>query len=139
MRQIFVNLPVADVRVSREFFTGLGLTVNETFSDDAVVAVVAEQNITSMMLQTERFAGFVNGGISDAHAAQEVLLCLSCDSAEEVDGLVEKAVGLGGKPWKPAFDHGPMHGGSFQDPDGHVWELVFAPAEFDPADTAPTA
>ena len=128
VRQIFVNLPVADVTASRAFFTGLSLTVNEMFSDDSNVALKAADNITFMMLRKDRFAEFCNAGVSDAHTAQEVLLCLSCDSAEEVDALVEKAVATGGKPWKPAIDSGPMHGGSFQDPDGHVWELVHMPA-----------
>ena len=128
MRSIYVNLPVADVAASRAFFTGLGFSVNEQFSDDSAVALVAEENITFMMLSRDRFAGFVNAGVADAHAAQEVLLCLSCDSREEVDRLVEKAVTTGGKPWKPAFEHGPMYGGSFQDPDGHVWELAHMPA-----------
>lgn len=128
MRSLFVNLPVADVAASREFFTGLGFTVDERFSDDSAVSLSVAENISFMMLQRDRFAGFVTGGVSDAHAAQEVLLCLSCDSREQVDATIEKAVATGGKPWKPAFEHGPMYGGSFQDPDGHVWELVHMPA-----------
>ena len=132
MRSLFVNLPVADVAVSREFFTGLGFTVNEAFSGEDAVALVAEENISFMMLTRERFAEFVNGGVSDAHQQQEVLLCLSCESREEVDRLVEKAVATGGKPWKAAFEHGPMYGASFQDPDGHVWELLHAPADAEP-------
>ncbi|MCW2606033.1 MAG: glyoxalase [Frankiales bacterium] len=133
MRQIFVNLPVADVAATRAFFTGLGFGVNETFSGEGSVAVVIEDNITAMLLSHEHFSQFVNNGISDAHAAQEVLLSLSCASREEVDALVEKAVALGGKPWKPTFEMGPMYGGSFQDLDGHVWEVGHMPAGFDPA------
>ncbi|MBA3895030.1 MAG: glyoxalase, partial [Gemmatimonadales bacterium] len=38
---------------------------------------------------------------------------------------VAKAIAAGGKPWKPVMEEGPMYGGSFQDPDGHVWELLY--------------
>ncbi|MCW2779343.1 MAG: glyoxalase [Frankiales bacterium] len=133
MRSIFINLPVADVAASRAFFTGLGFGVNETFSGEGSVAVVVEENITVMLLSHEHFGQFVTSGISDAHSAQEVLLSLSCESREEVDRLLATALDLGAKPWKPTFEMGPMYGGSFQDPDGHVWELGSMPADFDPA------
>ena len=130
MRSLFVNLPVTSAAASREFFLGLGLgfTVNETYSGPDTVSLGLEDNLTFMMLEEAKFAEFVNAGIADAHSAQEVLLCLSCDSREEVDRVVDRAVATGGKPWKPSFEAGPMYGGSFQDPDGHVWELAHMPA-----------
>ncbi|OKI09509.1 glyoxalase [Streptomyces sp. CB02923] len=124
MRMIFVNLPVKDVAVSRDFFTRLGFEFNPQFSDEQTLCVVVEDNICVMLLQEARFQEFINGDISDAAKTKEVLTCLSCDSREEADTLLSKALAAGATPWKPAMEAGPMYGVSFQDPDGHVWELM---------------
>lgn len=125
MRSIFVNLPVADVARSRAFFGALGFSFNEQFSDGSTVCLVIEENIFAMLMTHERFADFVNGAIADAHSTTEALFALSADSREEVDRLQAAALDHGGKPWKPAQDHGFMYGTSFVDPDGHVWEAVW--------------
>lgn len=124
MRMIFVNLPVRDLPASRAFFTGLGFAFNADFSDDHAACMVVDQNIFVMLLVEERFAGFVTGEVSDATTATEVITCLSTDSREQVDDLVARAIAAGGNPWRPAVEDGPMYGASFQDLDGHVWELV---------------
>ncbi len=124
MRTIFLNLPVKDLRASRAFFAGLGFPFNADFSDDQAACMVVDRNIFVMLLVEERFADFVTGEISDATTATEVVTSLSAGSREQVDDLVARAIAAGGKPWKPAVEDGPMYGGSFQDLDGHVWELM---------------
>jgi len=86
--------------------------------------MVIDDNIFAMLLTEKFFKGFINGEISDATTTKEVLTCLSCESKAEVDDLVSKAIAAGGKAWKPTLSQGPMYGGSFQDLDGHVWELM---------------
>jgi predicted lactoylglutathione lyase len=121
---IFVNLPVSDLAASRSFFGALGFTFNEEFSDDKAACVVLADNIFVMLLRRDFFATFINGEIADATQSTEVLNCLSASSREEVDAMVRTAVEAGGKPWKDTFSQGPMYGGSFQDLDGHVWEVM---------------
>ena len=123
-RMIFVNLPVSDLAASRSFFGALGFTFNEEFSDDKAACVVLADNIFVMLLRRDFFATFVNGEIADATQSTEVLNCLSASSREEVDAMVRAAVEAGGKPWKDTFSQGPMYVGSFQDLDGHVWEVM---------------
>ena len=125
MRMIFVNLPVKSVAASRAFFGALGFSFNEQFCSENTACMVIEENIFAMLLEHERFQDFINGDIADAHKATEVLTCLSAASRAEVDGLLSKALAAGGKPWKPVLDMGPMYGCSFQDLDGHVWELMY--------------
>ncbi|MGZ4590528.1 MAG: VOC family protein [Actinomycetes bacterium] len=125
MRMIFVNLPVRDLAASKSFFTTLGFHFNPEFSDDAAACLVVERNIFVMLLASDRFQDFIVGQISDATSATEVLTCLSADSRHQVDETVAKALAAGGKPWKPILEEGPMYGGSFQDLDGHVWELMY--------------
>ncbi len=125
MRMIFVNLPVKDIEASREFFTHLGFAFNPQFSDEHTLCMIVEENIHAMLLQEDRFRDFINGDISDAAKTKEVLTCLSCESREEVDSLLAKAREAGASGWKPVMEEGPMYGGSFQDLDGHVWELMY--------------
>ena len=124
MRMIFINLPVEDVETARTFYAALGFTLNPMFSDEHTASMVIEENIVVMLLRRDRFQDFVTGAISDARQSTEVLNCLSAQSREEVDEMLAKALASGGKPWQPVMDQGPMYGASFQDPDGHVWEVM---------------
>lgn len=124
MRMIFVNLPVKDLKASMAFFEAIGFANNPQYTDDTAACMVVDQNIFVMLLTEAKFRGFITGEISDAHKATEVLTCLSCASRAEVDDTLAKALAAGAKPWKPTFAMGPMYGASFQDPDGHVWELM---------------
>ena len=123
-RMIFVNLPVKDLASSRGFFRALGFEFNEDFSDDRAACVVLADNIFVMLLREDFFATLLNGEVADA-SSTEVVNCLSASTRNEVDDLVRRAVEAGGKPWKDTFSEGPMYGGSFQDLDGHVWEVMY--------------
>ncbi len=125
MRMIFVNLPVADLDRSKAFFEALGFSINPQFSDETAACVVVSDVIHVMLLTHDKFRQFINGDIADAFKATEVLTCLSADSRAEVDALLANALANGGSEWKPVMDMGPMYGASFQDPDGHVWEVMF--------------
>ncbi len=127
MRMIFVNLPVKNLDASKGFFGELGFSFNPQFSDESAACMIVEENIYVMLVTESRFKDFINGEISDATKATEVLTCLSADSKEQIDRQVAKAIAAGGKAWKPAMEQGPMYGGSFQDIDGHVWELMYMP------------
>jgi predicted lactoylglutathione lyase len=134
MRMIFVNLPVKSVEASRRFFGALGFTFNAQFSDANTASMVIEENIVAMLLEEDRFQGFITGEISDTAKGKEVLIALSCASRAEVEETQAKAIAAGARPWMPPQDHGFMYGTSFQDLDGHVWELVW----MDPAAVQPS-
>lgn len=125
MRMIFVNLPVKDIERSRTFFGGLGFRFNPDYSSDDTLCMIVEENIFVMLLQEARFKEFITDAISDTSKATEVLTALSAGSRQEVDETLAKALSLGGKEWRPIMDYGFMYGCSFQDPDGHVWELAY--------------
>jgi predicted lactoylglutathione lyase len=133
MRLIFVNLPVKDLERSKSFFAALGFSFNPMFSDQTAACMIIEENIFAMLQTEPKFREFITGEISDASKATEVLTCLSADSRAQVDDTLARALAAGGRPWKPNIDMGSMYGCSFQDPDGHVWELMY----MDPAALAP--
>jgi predicted lactoylglutathione lyase len=55
----------------------------------------------------------------------QVLNALSVESREEVDEWVEKALTAGGREAKPARDLGFMYSRDVEDPDGHIWEVLW--------------
>lgn len=124
MRMIFVNLPVKNLVKSKEFFSALGFSYNPDFTTDDAACMIVEENIYVMLLAESYFKQFIVGEISDTAKGKEVLTCLSAGSRAEVDDYLAKALAAGGKPWKPILDMNPMYGCSFQDLDGHVWEIM---------------
>jgi predicted lactoylglutathione lyase len=128
--QIFVNLPVKDLKRSVSFFTALGYRFNPQFTDENATCMIVGENIFVMLLVESFFKTFTKKAICDATKNTEVLVCLSCDSRAEVDALVKKAVAAGATTPAAAQDHGFMYQHGYQDLDGHLWELVYMePAE----------
>jgi predicted lactoylglutathione lyase len=123
-RMIFVNLPVSDLPTSQAFYSDLGFSVQEQFTDESCACIVVSEQIFVMLLVKERFADFVVGEVADAASVTEVINCLTAESRQEVDQLVERALAAGGKPWKAKMSDGPLYGHSFADPDGHAWEIL---------------
>lgn len=124
-RKIFVNLPVRDLERSKAFFNALGFPCNPDFTDANAACIVISEDIYAMVLVEPFFASFTKKPIADAHRSTEVLVCLSCDSREEVDAMVAKARAAGGAVPNAPQDHGFMYAHGFEDPDGHVWELAW--------------
>ncbi len=52
-------------------------------------------------------------------------MALSAQSREEVDQIMEKVVNAGGKEARDPQDHGWMYGRSFEDINGHLWEIFY--------------
>ena len=122
--KIFVNLPVKDLERSVAFFEGLGFTFNPDFTDETAACMVISDTIFAMLLTQAKFREFTKKEIADATRTTEVLTCLALDSREAVDTLVDKALASGATPTREPLDHGFMYGRSFDDLDGHVWELI---------------
>ncbi|MEU6573724.1 VOC family protein [Streptomyces sp. NPDC046805] len=124
-QMIFVNLPVDDVDASKKFFTELGYTINPQFTTDDCACVVISDTIIAMLLGKGRYSDFTKKEIADATRTSEVLLCLSAESREKVDELVDRALAAGGTASGEPQDHGFMYGRAFDDLDGHTWEVMW--------------
>ena len=123
--KIFVNLPVHDLKKSIEFFTKLDFTFNPQFTDETATCMIVGENIFVMLLTRDKFKTFTPKAICDATKCTEVLVCLSCESRDQVNVMVRKAVAAGGSTYNEPQDHGFMYGHGFQDLDGHIWELIY--------------
>jgi len=123
--QIYVNLPVKDLKRSNSFFESLGFQLNPKFSNDQASCVILGENIFAMLLVESFFKTFTNKSICDATKSTEILVCLSCESRSRVDELVQKAIAAGGLTTRSPQDQGFMYGHGFEDLDGHIWELIY--------------
>ncbi|GIP37852.1 extradiol dioxygenase [Paenibacillus sp. J31TS4] len=132
--KIFVNLPVKDLDRSVAFFSKLGFSFNPHFTDENATCMVIHDNIFVMLLVESFFQTFTKKPIADASRGTEVIVALSTASREQVDELADKALAAGGSVSNDPVDHGFMYTRSFQDPDGHLWEVF----HMDPNAVPPT-
>lgn len=122
---IFVNLPVKDLKKTVEFFTKLGFTFNPQFTDENATCMIVGKDIFVMLLVERFFKTFTKKEISDTTKNTEAIVALSAQSREEVDQMMEKVLGAGGREARDPQDHGWMYGRSFEDINGHLWEIFY--------------
>ncbi|OOQ60221.1 VOC family protein [Mucilaginibacter pedocola] len=123
--QIFVNLPVKDLNKSVEFFTQLGYTFNAQFTNEQATCMIISDTIYVMLLVEPFFQTFSTKEIADATKVVEAIICLSAESREAVDEILNKALAAGAIAPKDKVDYGWMYSCSFQDIDGHLWEYAW--------------
>lgn len=129
-KQIILNLPVKDLEKSKAFFSALGFTFNDRFSGESAALMHIVGDTIQAMLATEPFfKSLIGKPIAQAKEANEIVICLSCESREEVDALIAKATAAGARIPHPPEDHGFMYDQGFEDIDGHLWNLVWAAPE----------
>jgi uncharacterized protein len=123
--QIFVNLPVKDLSRTVEFFNRLGFTFNPQFTDENATCMIINDNIFVMLLVEKFFKTFTKKEICDTTKNTEVIIALSTESREKVDEMMQNVFEAGGKESREPQDHGWMYGRSFQDINGHLWEIIY--------------
>jgi predicted lactoylglutathione lyase len=127
---IFVNLPVGDLPKSIAFYEALGAVKNEQFTDHTAACMVFSETIHVMLLTHDKFRQFTPKTIANARETTEVLICMSADSRDDVDATLARADAAGGMiDIGPKQDYGFMYGRSFEDPDGHIWEVMWMDLE----------
>ena len=129
-KMIFINLPVTDLDRSVAFYEAVGARKEPKFSNEAAAMMVLSETISVMLLTKPFYTTFTSKPIADAHQSSQVLLCLSADSVDDVDATVDKAGAAGGvaDPSPKQDMGGLMYGRSFEDPDGHHWEIMWMDA-----------
>lgn len=123
--KIFVNLPVKDLNKAMEFFSKVGFEFNPQFTDDKAACMVISEHIYAMLLVEGFFKTFTKKDIVDATKSTEVIVALSAESREQVDEIANRAIAAGGSASNDPVDHGFMYVRSFQDLDGHLWEVIY--------------
>lgn len=121
--KIFVNLPVKNLEVTATFFAKMGYRFDPQFSDEKAKCMIISDDIYVMLLVEPFFTSFTNREIPDTGKTSEVILALTMDSNQEVDDLMKKCIAAGGKDISRKQEVDFMYTRSFEDPDGHIWEV----------------
>jgi predicted lactoylglutathione lyase len=124
-KKIFINLPVTDLQKAMDFYTVVGFTNNPQFTDDTGACMVLSEEIYVMLLTQKKFSEFTKKEIGNTKKTASVINSLSVDSTEEVNTMIEKVLKAGGKEPAEAKDYGFMQQRSFEDLDGHLWEVFY--------------
>ena len=124
-KKIFINLPVADLQKATTFYTEIGFTNNPQFTDETAACMVLTDEIYVMLLTHLKFKEFTKKEIGNAFTTASVINSLSVDGEDEVNTMAEKALSAGGKETNAPKDYGFMQQRSFEDLDGHLWEVLY--------------
>jgi uncharacterized protein len=124
-RKLFVNVPVADLQRSIDFFEGLGFAFNPQFTDHTATCMLVGEDAYFMLLVRDRFRDFSKRPVSSPREETAALFAVSVDTRAEVDDVVQKAIASGGSEAGDPQDHGFMYQSSFYDVDGYHWEVFW--------------
>ena len=139
-RKLFVNLAVEDLDRAVRFFTALGFEFDPQFTDETATCMLIGEDAYAMLLVRPRFQDFTKKQVVDAATSTEAILAVTADSREEVDDLAEKALASGATSANDPLELDFMYSRSFNDPDGHLWEVFWMdPAALEASDAAARA
>ena len=126
-KELWINLPVKDLKKSKEFFTKLGFSFDEGYiNDEGACLVIGDKNFIVMLFTESSFKNFTGNKIPSAKQGTEVLFSIDAESKEEVDEMAEKVVKAGGTIYAEAEDSDSwMYGCGFADLDGHRWNVLY--------------
>ena len=136
-QMIFVNLPVTNLARSKAFYEAIGATNNPQFTDETAAMMSFSEAVNVMLLTHDKWRQFTSKTIPDARTHAQLMLALSRDSREAVDAITADAErqGVVIDP-TPKQEYGWMYGRSFEDPDGHIWEVMWMDVAAIPQETA---
>ena len=122
----FINLPVKDLARTAEFFTKLGFSFDEQFTDDNGTRMIISDDTSAMLVVEPFFKGFISPqDVADTSKTREVIVGLSSDSRDDVDDRVDSAVAAGARVLGDPEDDGFMYMRGFRDLDGHQWSFIY--------------
>lgn len=124
-KKIFLNLPVANLKKAMAFYTEIGFVNNPQFTDDTAACMVISDDIFVMLLTHTKFKEFTKKEIANTSKVASVINSLSVESADEVNAMLGKVINAGGHEIMEAKDYGFMQLRSFEDLDGHAWEVLY--------------
>ena len=123
---VFINLPVGDVARAQDFFEGLGFAADPRFSaEDRAACIVFSDTISAMLLSRDTFKTISPKPVANVATVTGAITCLRMSGREEIDRIMEAALASGATEPRPAQDQPGMYGRAFEDPEGHVWELLW--------------
>ncbi|KAA0955211.1 extradiol dioxygenase [Planococcus sp. ANT_H30] len=126
MKQLWINLPVSDLKRSKEFFSNIGVPIMESRSesDQMLGLLIGNPPVQIMLFTDEQFKGFTQNELTDTNESTEVLFSISVETKEELDETIGKVKQAGGFVFGEPTQRNGLYGAGFADLDGHRWNLL---------------
>lgn len=129
-KSVFINLPTNDVARAQAFFEGLGFDADPRFgAEDRAACIRLSDGLSVMLLGRQVFAAMSPKPVANTATVTGVLNCLRMGSREEIDNIMDAALDSGATEPRPKQEQSGMYGRAFEDPDGHIWELLWVDGE----------
>jgi uncharacterized protein len=135
-KEFWVNLPVKDIRRTKDFYTQLGFTFKPLPGDreDGACLILGTKSVQVLMYEESMFRSFSGAEVADTAHGNEVLFSIDAENTEEVNILASRVRKAGGEVFaEPEEKDGWMYGFGFSDPDGHRWSVLFMDMSKTPA------
>lgn len=126
IKELWLNLPVKDIDVSRKFFQAIGIAEVEEHKNNPGMVALAVGNTLVMLFPSATFEKFAGHPSANTAVGSETLISFDCESKEEIDQMYARLQHIGAEVFgKPNLVDGWMYGLGFCDPDGHRWNMLF--------------
>ncbi len=126
-RQVWANLPVADVERTRKFYERLGFKLNGAHKNGHLISFFAGRDDLIMhFFRKDMFEEASVGNAADLSRGNEIMYTIGANSREEVDTWADQVLNAGGSVFsQPAEMQNNWYGCGFADPDGHKWNVFY--------------
>ncbi|MGN8225226.1 VOC family protein [Gracilimonas sp. BCB1] len=126
-KELWLNLPVKDIKKSKTFFKAIGFSFDENREREDMAAMkVGEKKVPVMLITEATFKNVIQHTITDTSKSSEMMISFDAESREEVDEVAQKVEKAGGTVFaKPSEIQGWMYGSAFTDLDGHRWNVLY--------------
>jgi predicted lactoylglutathione lyase len=123
----WINLPVKNLKKSKEFFEKIGFSANENYVNNTnnVQLIIGKKEVYIMLFENPVFESFVKTNATNTEKSSEVLFSIGVETKEEVDEIFKKVLANGGKSFADPEEVDGMYGFGFCDLDGHRWNILY--------------
>jgi predicted lactoylglutathione lyase len=120
---IVINLPVANMKNSEDFFNSINFKKNLELSDENAVCFYINAATTIALLPNDNFTQATKGMVANTASEHEVLISICKSSEDSVNHLVDTALSAGAIELGEPIRARQLYGRTFSDLDGHQWNI----------------
>ncbi|WP_414043239.1 VOC family protein [Macrococcus sp. EM39E] len=124
MNSYWINLPVANVKASTEFFRKIGFEINEERSNETTLAAIKVGKQVICLFRKDVLESFMGTESRRLTDYPETIISFDMDSEAEVNQLVQLVQENGGKVLSPPSKKNGYYGTMFSDLDNHLFNVI---------------
>jgi predicted lactoylglutathione lyase len=124
--RVFIHVAVREMQKSMEFFAQCGLTIQPGAPAVPGSTYLRLNDESCLVLHSRDHFASVSRKAHVDPTGTEVIVQLQISTRARVDDFVDRALAAGATRHHPPTDRAFLYGRSFQDIDGHLWDVFCA-------------